>query len=522
MNEERVRNYQHLVDVFREPPRRRPVAKAEKAVVALLLGWVAFSAWAIGLRDVWSLGWAFALAAAAFIAALLPRPHPPLPPGAQPPPGPLRRLVRFAVFWLGGAVLAIIACQGLNPAFAFERTPTRWFLAPLEHVQWLPSGVRSPWDTLPYTTLPQTNPWRVLLGWSGAWLAVCAAWIGLTRRRSCQWMLWGVVLNAVALGLLAVTQRLTGATGILWVYDPPTPSFWATFTYRNQAAAYLNLAFGVALGLAFQSYSEARLAARRSHPGPLWLLVAAGLGLTSVLSASRGGMLFLGMQIVTAAAAALAWLLAARVSAATRVTIAALALLLAGGGAVAFSSLRTPELDRRLQSIFRLEQQLAAELRVHSNRAGWQMFLDRPVYGWGAGSFRYQFPAYQRTIPELARPQARSQMPFWRDVHNDVLQVFIELGIVGGLLAAACGLWWCWRAVVGRGWEIPVVACGLVAWISNFGHAAADFVWQSPAVLGFAALLPAILIRTLEIERSAAPARSQPATQPPAGPAPPA
>ena len=54
----------------------------------------------------------------------------------------------------------------------------------------------------------------------------------------------------------------------------------------------------------------------------------------------------------------------------------------------------------------------------------WQMFLDKPFFGWGYNMFRWLYPHYQLT-------DNASPMHF---VHNDFLQILMELGIVGLVL----------------------------------------------------------------------------------------
>lgn len=56
--------------------------------------------------------------------------------------------------------------------------------------------------------------------------------------------------------------------------------------------------------------------------------------------------------------------------------------------------------------------------------AGWQMYLEKPVFGWGVDMFHWLFPQYrQPDFPNLGQL-----------AHNDYLQVLIELGPVGLVL----------------------------------------------------------------------------------------
>lgn len=67
--------------------------------------------------------------------------------------------------------------------------------------------------------------------------------------------------------------------------------------------------------------------------------------------------------------------------------------------------------------------------RLGTNDAALRMISERPVLGWGWGSFRKESPDYFRTI-ESVRYSGVGE-----DVHNAFLSRFVELGLLGG------GLW---------------------------------------------------------------------------------
>lgn len=57
-------------------------------------------------------------------------------------------------------------------------------------------------------------------------------------------------------------------------------------------------------------------------------------------------------------------------------------------------------------------------------RAGWQMYLDKPLFGWGLDMFHWLFPQYRyASAPDLGQ-----------FAHNDYLQILIELGPIGLVL----------------------------------------------------------------------------------------
>ena len=65
--------------------------------------------------------------------------------------------------------------------------------------------------------------------------------------------------------------------------------------------------------------------------------------------------------------------------------------------------------------------------------------------GWGAGSWRYIFPMYQKSYPEIYYQRYHPRHGWkgrrvYHYAHNDVVQFLCEYGIVGCSLAAA-DLW---------------------------------------------------------------------------------
>lgn len=56
--------------------------------------------------------------------------------------------------------------------------------------------------------------------------------------------------------------------------------------------------------------------------------------------------------------------------------------------------------------------------------AGWKMYLEKPIFGWGLDMFHWLFPQYRHDfVPDLGQ-----------FAHNDYLQILIELGPIGLIL----------------------------------------------------------------------------------------
>jgi len=77
----------------------------------------------------------------------------------------------------------------------------------------------------------------------------------------------------------------------------------------------------------------------------------------------------------------------------------------------------------------------AGSSRLSLYLAGVQMWLEKPLLGWGYGTYHYLY--YRFANPELVNHSAGQY------VHNDYLQVLIELGVVGFVLMLS----WLWSMV---------------------------------------------------------------------------
>lgn len=112
--------------------------------------------------------------------------------------------------------------------------------------------------------------------------------------------------------------------------------------------------------------------------------------------------------------------------------------------------------------------------RLEFSRAAWQMGLDRPLTGWGVGSFQIVYPQYARQVDEQPRYP-----------HNLFLQLFAETGAIGA------GLWIFLVATIGLvGWkswhrraddESRIFRALWFGWLAFTFQMVLDFSWQFPA-----------------------------------------
>jgi hypothetical protein len=309
---------------FRSDRKRLPLHPLEKAILTAVAVHLCFLPWALGTMHAWSQLTSLSLSLVSFTLALIPRTYsgdylPALPPQAFSPAAqrpdesrrsfsvggqpsafrlyPFARLIRFPIFWLGAALLAYIAIQALNPSWVWERNERSWWLRRVNDIPWLPTSIDTPFERF--------NIWRQFIIYASAWLTLCTVWIGFTRRRSLQLLLTVLALNGIVLALVGFLARSYFPTWewVIWLNSQlKGATSFASFIYKNHAAAYLSLLVGAALGLAAWHHERGLRSMARSTPGMLWLLAAVAMAFGVFFTYSRGATLVMAGYLVLAAA----------------------------------------------------------------------------------------------------------------------------------------------------------------------------------------------------------------------------
>lgn len=440
---------------------------------------LAFSAWGLSGVRLWALHVLFAGALLTFLLSLVPLPE--AWNGTDGQHGNrknCRRLLGFPVFWLGLAFLVYILIQGLNPAWVQIRGEQGWWLDEANPVAWLPSGVDSGYRNM--------NAFRVLVSFGAAHLLVCGLWVGLRRRLCVILLLWIFVVSGVAMAMVAILQKFTEADAVLWSIPSPNSDFWGTFFYRNEAVAYLTLVIAISGVLYFYHLNQSEQ--RGTSGGPhLLLFVFAAIAYASIaLALSRGGVIFGGLMTVCFFFAVLVrWLY--KSSAHSPVPLMALtALLLISGGYTAFRYVDVEAIKTRFGDVEKTLEMADRDSRAITTTITWQMFQEKPLFGWGAGSWRYVFPLYQKSYPEiyyLHQDPKRGWVgrKIYYYAHNDIVQFLCEYGMIGCSFLLLSFAYWislsCFK-VSGNVLSVLMLLAGIGV---AFGHAAVDFIWQSPA-----------------------------------------
>ena len=456
-----------------------PTAPREYAVLFVGGVTLAASSWIFGGVEMWSLHTLLAGSALTFLLSVCPLPQ--WCNGRDGEHGNRRnffRLLKFPVFWLGLFLLLYIILQASNPAWELKRSDKGWWVEEVEHITWLPSSVEGEYEKM--------NAFRVLASFSMAFLLVWGLWVGIRRRRSVLLLLWTLAISGTAMAMVGIIQKFSGADAVLWSIESANLNFWGSFYYRNQAVGYLVLILATTAVLYFYHYNRSEKTGQSGGPHLLLFVMIAMVFASICMALSRGGILFGGIFIIGFLMLAFLRRILS-FSAQQSLALSLLAALLLVGACLGASRMVDFEaIQERFGDIGETIQNADQDTRALCTKITWKMAQEELVYGWGAGSWRYIFPMYQKSYPSIfythySRHKGWVGRKFFREAHNDVVQYFFELGIVGSSFLLLYFLYWIFSLLfrsTGNYFSAFVMLLGLLL---AFAHAFVEFIFQSPA-----------------------------------------
>jgi len=434
----------------------------------LLFAMIAFSPWAFGTTQAWSIHWmntgGYALGFLLVAKISLGRGMP-----WRRATG-TARFIAAALFGLTLCILGYVLVSAMNAEFTYIAQELR--LEPHAYVKWLPHS------------LNRGASWQVFWNWLALagvfwaahdWLRADTAIDGSRRTGRLRRLIFVLAVNAALVALEGILQRNSGTSKLLWFQatreNPTADAQFGPYAYRANAAQFFNLIWPVALGLWWHWHSQRQRRTERHH----WLLPCVMLLVAGALvSMSRGGV---AAAILQAGACGLVLFSRGKFSARARLSIA---LVFAATIAAAFYF----EGDQLME---RVRNSAGDPLggRTETYRLAARMAKDYPWFGVGPGAYASVFQLY--------RDSPRDYWP--AQLHNDWLEYLITFGRAGCALFLAAGILIAWRWFAPGGLRTHP-AFPVFVWIALGGcllHARFDFPLQIYSIQFVFVLLCAVL-----------------------------
>jgi O-antigen ligase len=226
------------------------------------------------------------------------------------------------------------------------------------------------------------------------------------RSRQVEVIARAVTIYGAAVALFALLQDASSNGKLYWV-QPSEGWIYGPYSNHNHYAGLMEMLTPVPLVIALSS---------RTSRQTRWLagMAASIMAASLLLSGSRGGMTAFAAEMVL-----LAILLRRQRMDAKTMGVMAASLVLA---LVLFGWLAQPQLTERLAAIpSGTKAELSGGTRLTIDRDTLRMFAQRPLLGWGLGSFPDVYPRFCSFYATLPVDRA----------HNDYLQLLAEMGIAG-------------------------------------------------------------------------------------------
>jgi len=274
-------------------------------------------------------------------------------------------------------------------------------------------------------------------------------------ERSCKILVLTLSVFGSAVALFAICQNLSSTLLIYWLRAPSTAaSIFGPYVNHNHYAGLMELLAPVALVL---SLSSVLPGGQRVLAAFAAILMAGSI----VLSLSRGGTLALLFELPV---------LFYMVSRFQSGTLARIRVLLLVGAILAFIGfIGSPAMWQHLGH-------LQDVLRIDILKDSLRMVGQKPILGWGLGTFPDVYPTFRSFYTAF----------FINAAHNDYMQLLVETGFVG----FACAIWFVvtlYRSGLReihnsqQGWRDILRVATLVGCTGTLVHSFFDFNLQVPA-----------------------------------------
>jgi len=284
-------------------------------------------------------------------------------------------------------------------------------------------------------------------------MVFCLSAFGIRDRASAYRVIRALAVFGFVLALFGIIQHAAGNGKIYWFRElTHGGSLFGPFVNRNHFAGFVGMIIPLSLGIALRS--------RKMDRKLMFGFFAVVMAISLFFSLSRGGIVsfFAGLTVFF-------FLSFTRgMSKKKLIPVFLFALVLA----VYLLSLGvSPVIERFTRTEVSGEQRFVAWIGTVD------AIKDFPLFGSGMGTFQYIFKVYQPDRITL----------YWDHAHNDYLELLLEAGIVGTLLAAA--FFFCiFRIILRAEWNGRHIylAAGFFASITTMAfHSVTDFNLHIPS-----------------------------------------
>ena len=276
------------------------------------------------------------------------------------------------------------------------------------------------------------DTWNAILNWGVSLVILILSYQLFLHAEIRRRFLRGVLIFGFLLSILSTLQMLT-TTNVFWLFPSGYPNLVAgPFVSRNLYAAFMELIVPLAV---FESLMNPREAV-------IHIFMTALIFASVIAASSRAGAILLTCEIVAVLALSLARgrITVRRFGAVTAVFTCVCILLI---GILGW---------QEMANHFRMPN--SSERRPELWQSSWQMFRERPVWGFGLGTWADVYPAYALYDDGMRANQA----------HNDWLEWAVEGGAPAVLMFAALAAL-CLRPAIRSLWGIGVIAILIHAFV---------------------------------------------------------
>ena len=476
-----------------------PISLRERLLGFFISLSLVYSAWSFGGYENYSLHIFFVLSLLSFSCLFIPFSR---VNACQAPSFGTSRfkcLIKHPFFWFSFCFLIYILIQLLNPSVKQVWGESTWW------VETMPAPLGKNFPSSVQANYNEMNALRALVIHASALLLAVGIFVGIQRRSVALVALWLFMISATIMGFVAILQEVSGAKKILWFLESTNINFWGTFVYRNQGAAFLMLNIIVSGVLYFFYSMRASKAFKRGGPHFICFLFLF-LSYGSIwLSLSRGGMILASILVLSFIALFFPYSLknATKIKLFIKCILSFFILIIVSVFALQFTDFKS--LERRFDHLSEIRSNFDTYSRVLSTKATLEMAEDRLKYGWGAGSFRYIFPIYQRNYEPIwykyyHKKKGWMGRYYYRYAHNDWAQFLAEYGIYGCVPLGMLFLYLIVQSIFRVRQNFFSTMFLLTGLLLIFLHNGLDFIFSAPSYwVAFWGIM-SLMIRLMQLE----------------------